>query len=89
MRRSDHPSRPSAINCCIVCSFKTLLTSPRVSALGSELTSWFSGLSMAGFEVTLYGRIWVTPEAPEEDWFRAEEEFRLRRQQSDQERNHG
>jgi hypothetical protein len=44
---------------------------------------------MAGFEVTLYGRIWVTPEAPEEDWFRAEEEFRLRRQQSDQERNHG
>jgi hypothetical protein len=26
---------------------------------------------------------------PEEDWFRAEEEFRLRRQQSDQERNHG
>jgi hypothetical protein len=34
----------------------------RVIALAPELTSWFSGLSMAGFEVTLYGRIWVTPE---------------------------
>ena len=31
-------------------------------ALTPELTSWFSGLSLAGFEVTLYGRIWVTPE---------------------------
>src|ERR1035437_9544646 len=27
MRRSDHPSRPSAMTCCFVCSFKTLLTS--------------------------------------------------------------
>src|SRR5450759_5942119 len=35
----------------------------RVIALTSELTSWFSGLSLAGFEVTLYGRFWVTPEA--------------------------
>lgn len=26
---------------------------------------------------------------PEEDWFRAEEEFRLRRRQLEQERNHG
>src|SRR5450759_3675897 len=34
----------------------------RVLALTSELTSWFSGLSLAGFEVTLYGRFWVTPE---------------------------
>jgi hypothetical protein len=32
-------------------------------ALTSELTSWFSGLSLAGFEATLYGRFWVTPEA--------------------------
>ena len=37
----------------------------RVIALTPELTSWFSGLSMAGFEVTLYGRIWVTPEENE------------------------
>src|SRR5450759_4367694 len=36
----------------------------RVIALTSELTSWFSGLSLAGFEVTLYGRFWVTPEVP-------------------------
>src|ERR1035438_4805800 len=63
MRRSDHPTRPSAINCCFVCSFKTLPTSTQVIALTPELTSWFSGLSVAGFEVTLYGRIWVTPEA--------------------------
>ena len=33
------------------------------SPLTPELTSWFSGLSLAGFEVTLYGRFWVTPEA--------------------------
>ena len=45
-----------------VCSFKTLLTSTKGNRLTSELTYWFSGLSLAGFEVTLYGRIWVTPE---------------------------
>ena len=39
----------------------------RVIALTPELTSWFSGLSMAGFEVTLYGRIWVGPPRNERD----------------------
>src|ERR1035437_3491773 len=40
IRRSDQPNRPRAMTCCFFSSFKTLLTSPRVSALGSELTSW-------------------------------------------------
>jgi hypothetical protein len=40
IRRSDQPNRPRAMTCCFFSSFKTLLTSPRVSTLGSELTSW-------------------------------------------------
>src|ERR1700674_1882050 len=44
----------------------------RVIALTPELTSWFSGLSLAGFEVTLYGRFWVTTEG-----FHSSEAFRV------------
>ncbi|MGI8989813.1 MAG: hypothetical protein ACR2I2_09545, partial [Bryobacteraceae bacterium] len=35
------------------------------SALASEVNVLDSGLSLAGFEVTLYGRFWVTAEATE------------------------
>ena len=42
IRRSDQPNRPNAMTCCFFSSVKTLLTSPRVSALGSELTSWMA-----------------------------------------------
>src|SRR5260370_40339954 len=61
MRRSDHPSRPSAMTCCFFSSLKTLLTltegNPHVmlNVLGST--------PLAGFQVILIGRFWVIPEA--------------------------
>ena len=60
MRRSDHPSRPSAR---IVASFarsRRCSHRRRVIALTSELNVGASGFSMAGFEVTPYGRFWAT-----------------------------
>src|SRR5229473_3600870 len=60
MRRSDHPSRPSAMTCCFFSSLKTLLTltegNPhvRLNVLGST--------PLAGFQVILIGRFWVIPE---------------------------
>jgi hypothetical protein len=60
MRRSDHPSRPSAMTCCFFSSLKTLLTltegNPHVmlNVLGST--------PLAGFQVILIGRFWVIPE---------------------------
>src|SRR5271165_7025702 len=65
MRRSDLPSGPSAMICCLICSFKRCSRRRRVLALTPELTSWFSGVSLAGFEVTLYGRFWVNPRGSE------------------------
>ena len=51
------------MTCCFFSSFKTLLTSPRVIALGSELTSWtVVYLSLAGFQVIINGRFWVITE---------------------------
>src|ERR1035438_3298328 len=63
MRRSGHPSRPRAITCCFFASFKTLLISTKATCLTPKSTSRAS-FSLAGFQVTLIGRFWVTPE----DW---------------------
>src|SRR3989442_829852 len=60
--RSDHPSRPNAITCCFFSSFKTLLTLTEGSRPHVKINVLNAGLSLAGFEVTLYGRFWVTPE---------------------------
>ena len=62
MRRNDHPRRPKAITCCLFSSFKTLLTfdggyRPRV---GFNVPS--DGLSLAGFQLIMYGRFWVITE---------------------------
>src|ERR1700728_3482139 len=62
MRRSGHPSRPRAITCCFFASFKTLLISTKATCLTPKSTSRAS-FSLAGFQVTLIGRFWVTPEA--------------------------
>src|SRR5215471_7060521 len=61
MRRKDHPSFPRAITCCFFSSLKTLLmpSEPIRALLGVNVP----GFPMAGFQLTLYGRIWVTPEA--------------------------
>src|SRR5262249_1809317 len=61
MRRKDHPSFPRAITCCFFSSLKTLLMprEPIRASLGGNVP----GFLMAGFQVTLYGRFWVTAEA--------------------------
>src|ERR1700745_1054766 len=61
MRRKDHPSFPNAITCCFFFSLKTLLMprEPIRALLGVNVP----GFAMAGFQVTLHGRIWVTAEA--------------------------
>src|SRR5207253_10300845 len=60
MRRRDHPSFPSEITCCFLSVLKTLLMpSEPIRALSGVNVP---GLPMAGFQLTLYGRIWVTPE---------------------------
>src|SRR6202035_4320138 len=63
MRRRGHPSFPSAMTCCFFSSLKTLLMprEPTRASLGVNVP----GLTMAGFQLSLYGRIWVTPEV---DW---------------------
>src|SRR6516164_679864 len=60
MRRKDHPSLPSAITCCFFSSLKTLLM-PREPIRASPGVN-VPGSAMAGFQPTLYGRIWVTAE---------------------------
>ena len=60
MRRKGHPSFPSAMTGCFFSSLKTLLMpkEPIRAPLGVNVP----GLPMAGFQLTLHGRIWVTPE---------------------------
>jgi hypothetical protein len=61
IRRRDQPSRPSAITCsCFVLS-KTLPMP--TEAKFPRRSSCLRSFSMAGFELTLYGRIWVTPKS--------------------------
>src|ERR1700722_10428572 len=57
MRRKDHPSFPSAITCCFFSSVKTLLM-PKEPIRAPLAVSH----AMAGFQMTLHGRIWVIPE---------------------------
>src|SRR5438552_420762 len=57
--RSDHPSRPNAITCRFFSSFKTLLTLTEGSRPHVKINVLNAWLSLAGFEVTLYGRFWV------------------------------
>ena len=62
MRRSDHPSRPNAMTCCLFSSLKTLLTSSEGIALALESNVLNEGFSLAGFQVIMYGRFWVITE---------------------------
>src|SRR6266849_2748605 len=61
MRRSGHPSRPRAITCCFFASLKTLLIPTKATALRRNQRPRGS-FSLAGFQVTLIGRFWVTAE---------------------------
>ena len=59
MRRSGQPSRPRAMTCCRFSSFKTLLTSMEGSPPSRQRPALFS---LAGFQPSLIGRFWVSPE---------------------------
>jgi hypothetical protein len=61
MRRRGHPSRPRAITCCFFASLKTLLIPTKATALHRNQRPRVS-FSLAGFQVTLIGRFWVTAE---------------------------
>src|SRR5438874_6940664 len=60
MRRSDHPSRPSAITCCRFSALKTLA----IPAAGAKPTAQVDvsapGAALAGFQVSINGRFWVS-----------------------------
>jgi hypothetical protein len=70
MRRKGHPSRPRAITCCFFASLKTLLIPTKATALRRNQRPRAS-FSLAGFEVTLIGRFWVTPEVQTPHRFRS------------------
>src|SRR2546426_5194758 len=63
MRRSDHPSRPSAITCCRFSALKTL----PIPAAGVQPTAQVNvsapGAPLDGFQVSINGRFWVSTEA--------------------------
>src|SRR5215471_21715324 len=61
--RRDHPSRPKAMICCFVSSFKTFAmlreaTHPPAAVNVLDVSSE----SMAAFQVFTYGRLWVFTE---------------------------
>src|SRR4051794_40670423 len=59
MRLSGQPSRPSAMTCCRFSSLKTLLTS--MEGNPSIVLNVLPFL-LAGFQLSLIGRFWVSPE---------------------------
>src|SRR5438876_12259591 len=66
MRRSDHPSRPSAITCCRFSALKTL----PIPAAGVQPTAQVNvsapGAALAGFQVSINGRFWVSTEVTQQ-----------------------
>ena len=60
--RRDHPSRPKAMTCCFFSSLKTLLMLTEGIRPRVKINVPSDAFVLVGFEVTLYGRFWVTPE---------------------------
>lgn len=61
MRRSDHPSRPSAMICCCFVSSKTLLMPVTELAFRPGVNVSIA-TGMAGFQLSINGRFWVSTE---------------------------
>ena len=61
IRRCAQPSWPSAMTCFFFSSFKTLLT--LTEGIPHVRVDVLTTFSLAGFQVTTIGRIWVTAEA--------------------------
>src|SRR5688572_30862307 len=63
IRRSGHPRRPSATTCCCRCVSKTFPMSTLEHRLRAEVNVSVDGhQEMAGFEVSINGRFWVSTE---------------------------
>jgi len=62
IRRKDQPSRPKAIIFCRLSSLNTLLMPLEATLPPSDVNVLGDYFSLAGCEVTTYGRFWVTPE---------------------------
>jgi len=65
IRLSDQPSCPKAIICCRLSSLNTLLMPPEATLPLSAVNVPGDYFSMAGFEVTSYGRFWVLCRVPD------------------------
>jgi hypothetical protein len=63
MRRSDHPSRPSAITCCRFSALKTLAIPTAGAKPTAHVNVSAPGAALAGFQVSINGRFWVSTEA--------------------------
>ena len=61
MRRSGHPSRPSAKTCCRFVSLKTLLIRWR-RQWRRRAVNVPAQIRLAGFQVSITGRFWVSTE---------------------------
>src|SRR5579864_2693282 len=63
MRRSDQPSRPNARTCCCLCSLRTLLMAAKDHAVLRRRQRLGALPVVAGFQVSISGRFWVSTEA--------------------------
>ena len=63
MRRSDQPSRPSARTCCCLSSLKTLVIPAGRPQPPRRRQRLGRATSLAGFQVSITGRFWVSTEA--------------------------
>src|SRR5947208_4685046 len=62
MRRSDHPSRPSAITCSRFSALKTLAIPAAGAKPPAHVNVSAPGAALAGFQVSINGRFWVSTE---------------------------
>src|ERR1700687_903403 len=62
MRRSGHPSRPNAMTCCRFCSLKTFAIPAARHASSAYVNVLAHRFPLAGFQVSTFGRFWVSTE---------------------------
>ena len=63
MRRSGHPSCPNAITCCRFSSLKTFAIPAATHASSACVNVLAHHFPLAGFQVSIIGRFWVSTEA--------------------------
>jgi len=68
VRRSDQPSRPSAITCSRFATLKTLPIPAAGKAPTAAVKVSAPAIGVAGFQVSITGRFWVSTEAYAKRW---------------------